>query len=220
VQQAVVAVAEPVPASAPMPAGARRAVKDAVERVLALLLLVLTLPLLLLAALLVKLGDGGPVLYRQTRVGRGGSTFGMWKLRTMRRDATLAEHSAPPDAPLDVDRDKLRRDPRVTRAGRLLRRSSIDELPQLLNVLSGSMSLVGPRPLLPEEVARFGEPAHGRLAVKPGITGLWQVSGRCHLSWQEQLRLDAEYVEGWSLRRDWVIMLRTVVAVVTARGAW
>jgi lipopolysaccharide/colanic/teichoic acid biosynthesis glycosyltransferase len=195
-------------------------VKDVVERVLALLLLILALPVLLLAALLVKLGDGGPVLYRQTRVGRGGASFGMWKLRTMRRGAAAADGSAAAEAPLDADRDKLRHDPRVTRAGRLLRRSSVDELPQLLNVLAGSMSLVGPRPLLPEELARFGEPARRRLSVKPGITGLWQVSGRCDLSWQEQLRLDAEYMDAWSLRRDWLIMLRTVVAVVTARGAW
>lgn len=191
---------------------APRAAKEALDRVLALLLLLAALPVLAAACLLLLLGDrSGPVLHRQARVGRDGAAFAMWKLRTMR--ATAQPQPSPGNA-------KPRHDPRVTPAGRWLRRFSVDELPQLLNVLTGSMSLVGPRPHLPEEAARFDADARARLLVKPGMTGLWQVSGRAELPWSEQLRLDVEYVERWSLWLDLRILLRTAGAVLGGRGAY
>ena len=193
---------------------ASRAAKQAFDRVLAALLLLTALPILAAACLLVLLGDrSGPVLYRQTRVGRDGVEFGMWKLRTMR--AATPERCAAANAP-----HKPRHDPRVTAPGRWLRRFSVDELPQLINVLTGSMSLVGPRPHLPEEADRFDEDARARLLVRPGMTGLWQVSGRSELPWSEQLRLDLHYVEHWSLRLDLGILLRTAGAVLGGRGAY
>ncbi len=216
----VAGTARLAPIDVPRLSGAPRVVKDVVDRLLAAVLLVLALPLLLVAALLIELTDPGPVLHRQTRVGRHGVQFAMWKLRTMRVGAEGAhaefrgagvEHSAVV---------KPQRDPRVTAVGRLLRRSSVDELPQLVNVLTGSMSLVGPRPLLADEMARFGDDARPRLAVKPGMTGLWQVSGRSDLTWAEQLRLDLDYVENWSLWLDLRTLVRTVGAVLSTRGAY
>lgn len=187
------------------------AVKAILDRTLAAVLLLAALPVLLVAALLIVVADRGPILHRQVRVGRDGAEFRMWKLRTMRAGA--------PETP-DARATKPRLDPRVTSVGRLLRRFSVDELPQLLNVLGGSMSLVGPRPHLPEELPRDGDAARVRQRVKPGMTGLWQVSGRCELSWEAQLRLDVDYVERWSLALDLCILARTVPAVITARGAY
>ncbi|BCJ42986.1 exopolysaccharide biosynthesis polyprenyl glycosylphosphotransferase [Actinoplanes ianthinogenes] len=200
--------------------GGSRLVKDLVDRVGALLLLVLFAPVLLGVALCVRLTSRGPVLFRQVRVGRDGQMFRIFKFRSMYLDAearlTELRHLNEHDGVLF----KIRDDPRVTPVGRWLRRFSLDELPQLLNVLSGQMSLVGPRPPLPTEVAAYADDVRRRLAVKPGMTGLWQVSGRSDLSWEEAVRLDLRYVENWSLSLDLVILLRTLTAVVRSSGAY
>jgi exopolysaccharide biosynthesis polyprenyl glycosylphosphotransferase len=199
---------------------ARQAVKAVFDRVAAALLLLVLSPLLVGVGLMVRLSSPGPALFRQTRVGRNGRTFRMVKFRSMVIDAEdrLDELAAAneTDGPLF----KMRSDPRVTRVGQVLRRFSIDELPQLLNVLSGSMSLVGPRPPLPSEVATYGDDVWERLRVKPGITGLWQVSGRSDLSWEESVRLDLHYVNSWSLWLDLVVLCKTARAVVRAHGAY
>jgi len=168
----------------------------------------------------VRLSSPGPVLYRQERVGINGRSFTMLKFRSMVVDA---------DGQLDALRDgnisdgllfKLRNDPRVTPVGRWLRRLSLDELPQLFNVLGGSMSLVGPRPPLPGEVARYDSSVSRRLLVKPGLTGLWQISGRSDLSWDESVRLDLRYVENWTFALDLLILWKTASAVLRSRGAY
>jgi exopolysaccharide biosynthesis polyprenyl glycosylphosphotransferase len=182
--------------------------------------LVVFSPLLAIIAVLIKLESPGPVLFRQTRVGRHGRAFVMLKFRSMVVNAetrllelALADEGAGPLF-------KVRRDPRVTRVGAVLRRYSLDELPQLLNVLSGRMSLVGPRPPLPAEVEKFGQDARRRLLVRPGLTGLWQISGRSDLSWEQAVRLDLRYVENWSLALDAQILSKTLGAVVKSRGAY
>jgi len=178
--------------------------------------LVLTAPLVALLAVVVRAADGGPAFFVQERVGRHGRRFGLLKLRTMRVGAH-AEHATLArgvDGPL-----KLAGDPRITPVGRWLRRTSLDELPQLLNVLRGEMSLVGPRPPLPDEVARYERWELRRLSVPPGMTGLWQVSGRSDLPWEEWIALDLEYVDRWSLRLDLVLLARTVPAVLRGTGA-
>lgn len=195
-----------------------RLAKRALDIVLAAAALLALVPLLALVALAVRLDSPGPVLFRQRRVGRGGRPFSLWKFRTMvadaeEREADLWELSR--DAGwLDLDDD-----PRVTRVGRLLRRTSLDEVPQFVNVLRGQMSLVGPRPLIPSEHARVPAWARCRDDVPPGLTGLWQVSGRTLLSFEEMLRLDCRYVASWSLTRDLAVLLRTLPVVVTGRGA-
>jgi exopolysaccharide biosynthesis polyprenyl glycosylphosphotransferase len=181
--------------------------------------LLLAFPVLVAAGIAIKLSSPGPVLFRQERVGRDGATFLVLKLRTMVTDAEarLAEiaHLNEADGPLF----KVRDDPRVTRVGRFLRTTSIDELPQLINVLRGEMSLVGPRPALPREVQQWSPDVHGRLRVQPGITGMWQVSGRSDSSFDDYQRLDLYYVDNWSLSTDLSILLRTVPAVLSSRGA-
>ena len=164
--------------------------------------------------------DGGPVFFRQTRVGRHGKTFKMIKFRSMcvdaeKRKAELlkANEGAGPLF-------KLRHDPRVTKLGATLRRYSLDELPQLFNVLTGSMSLVGPRPPLPEEVVKYGRDAERKFLVKPGLTGLWQVSGRSNLSWEQSVRLDLRYVENWTLAMDALILWKTFGAMLRGGGAY
>ncbi|MDP9885848.1 exopolysaccharide biosynthesis polyprenyl glycosylphosphotransferase [Sinomonas atrocyanea] len=200
--------------------GGKAALKRGLDIVASLVLLaILGIPMLLVAAA-VKLDSPGPALFRQTRVGRAGISFKMLKFRSMVVDAEarLAElRSLNEGAGLLF---KMKQDPRVTRLGRILRRFSIDELPQLINVLRGEMSLVGPRPPLPAEVAGYDDFAHRRLLVKPGVTGLWQVSGRSDLSWEEAIRLDLSYVENWSLVQDLVILLRTARAVLGKSGAY
>ncbi|HEX8346597.1 MAG TPA: sugar transferase [Actinoplanes sp.] len=200
--------------------GGARMVKDVVDRVGAVLLLLVLAPVLLGVALCVKLTSRGPVLFRQVRVGRDGREFRIFKFRSMYVDAEarLAElrHLNEHDGVLF----KMRDDPRVTPVGRWLRRLSLDELPQLLNVVTGQMSLVGPRPPLPAEVAAYADDVRRRLAVKPGMTGLWQVSGRSDLPWDEAVRLDLRYVENWSLSLDLVILLRTITAVLRSSGAY
>jgi exopolysaccharide biosynthesis polyprenyl glycosylphosphotransferase len=193
--------------------------KGAVDRVGALVGLVVLAPLLLVIAVAVKL-DGGPVFFRQRRVGVGGREFRMVKFRSMVIDAEarLAALRAADEG--NGVLFKMRRDPRVTRVGAVLRRYSLDELPQLFNVLTGAMSLVGPRPPLPREVAGYAHDARRRLLVKPGMTGLWQVSGRSDLSWEETVRLDLRYVENWSMALDAQILVRTVRALVRGEGAY
>jgi lipopolysaccharide/colanic/teichoic acid biosynthesis glycosyltransferase len=175
---------------------------------------------LLAVAIAVKVSSPGPVMFRQERVGRHGRPFVMHKFRSMYVDAEARlaqlQHLNDRDGVLF----KMRDDPRVTPVGRFIRRYSLDELPQLFDVLLGTMSMVGPRPPLPREVARYHEDVRRRLLVKPGLTGLWQVSGRSDLSWEESVRLDLSYVENWFLGLDLSIIARTVRAVLARSGAY
>jgi exopolysaccharide biosynthesis polyprenyl glycosylphosphotransferase len=189
------------------------------DRVGGSLLLLAVSPLLLLLAVAIRLDSSGPAFFKQKRVGMHGRTFTMFKLRTMQVDAPLVQSSLTATAGNQM-LFKMEHDPRVTRVGRFLRRSSLDEVPQLINVVRGEMSLIGPRPALPTEVARYDDDARRRLAVKPGLTGLWQVSGRSTLSWEESLDLDLHYVDNARLTDDVVIMGRTVGAVLGSRGAY
>ncbi|EPD91510.1 exopolysaccharide biosynthesis polyprenyl glycosylphosphotransferase [Streptomyces sp. HPH0547] len=205
-----------------MPAftGGRRVVKEVVDRLGAALLLVVFAPLMVLVALLVVADSRGGALYRQRRVGKDGREFTIFKFRTMVAGAHGARAALAHRNEGAGLLFKLRRDPRVTRVGAVLRRYSIDELPQLFNVLTGSMSLVGPRPPLPEESAAYGPDIRRRLLVKPGLTGLWQISGRSDLPWEEAVRLDLRYVEDWSLALDTVILWKTLRAVLRGQGAY
>lgn len=202
--------------------GLNYVLKRTFDVVLAGALLLLSLIPFALIALLIKLDTPGPVILGQTRVGRNGRLFTCYKFRSMVKDADKQKALLAQSTNYAGDRVmfKLRDDPRRTRVGRWLRRMSLDELPQLLNIVKGDMSLVGPRPAVPEEVAKY-EPWHRqRLAVLPGLTGLWQVNGRSDLSFDEMVRLDLYYAEHWSLWLDFKILLRTIPAVVTARGAY
>jgi len=176
--------------------------------------------LFVLLAVLVKLTSRGPVFFHQQRVGRGGRPFLMLKFRSMRVDAELARRELAHRNEMDGPVFKMRRDPRITRLGRFLRRSSLDELPQLLNVLAGHMSLVGPRPLPLDEAQRLPPEHQRRHAVRPGLTGLWQVRGRNDLPYAEMMRLDLEYVDRCSLGLDLRILAMTVPAVLLGRGAF
>jgi len=206
--------------SAPRFVGFRWLVKSAVDRVAAAIGLLLISPLLIGIAAAIWLHDRGPVFYRQTRVGRDGHTFSMIKFRSMVMDADRRRDELAEVNEAAGPMFKLRHDPRVTRTGAFLRRYSLDELPQLFNVLAGTMSLVGPRPPLPEEVAVYPADMRRRLKVKPGLTGLWQVSGRSDLSWSESVRLDVRYVENWSLALDLTILWKTFRAVLSGQGAY
>ncbi|MEP6463266.1 MAG: exopolysaccharide biosynthesis polyprenyl glycosylphosphotransferase, partial [Frankiaceae bacterium] len=201
--------------------GARRIIKGGFDRVVALAAVVVLAPILLGIALAIRTTSPGPALFRQRRVGRKSEQFTIYKFRTMRTDA---EAALPGLAAANEQTDgvlfKMRKDPRITRLGAVLRRYSVDELPQLLNVLRGQMSLVGPRPPLPAEVAQYTDDVYRRLLVKPGLTGLWQVSGRSDLPWEEAVRLDLDYVENWSLPLDLAILWRTGAAVLASRGAY
>jgi len=197
-----------------------RLVKTTIERLLAAVALIVFLPLLIAVVVAIRLDTRGGSLFRQTRVGRDGRAFTMYKFRTMAGDAEQRLDSLAGVNESDGLLFKIRRDPRVTRVGGVLRRYSLDELPQLLNVVLGQMSLVGPRPALPQEVERYGVDLRHRLVVRPGLTGLWQVSGRSDLSWDESVRLDLHYVDNWSLALDVAIVLRTVRAVLSHRGAY
>lgn len=185
--------------------------------------LVLISPILLVIALVVKLHDGGSVLFIQERVGRNGEIFSVFKFRSMVTNAeeVLAEiRECEAQDKGNVVMFKMKNDPRVTAPGRFLRRYSLDELPQLINVLKGDMSLVGPRPALVHEASSYDDDARRRLSVRPGITGLWQVSGRSELSWGETVRLDLYYVDNWSFLQDIQILARTAKAVMASRGAY
>ena len=194
-------------------------IRRAMDIVGAALGLLLSSPVLAFAALLIWVEDRGPAIHRRRVLGVGGREFDAFKLRTMRVDADAWLARQPQFQAQYQDNVKLRRDPRVTRVGRILRKSSIDELPQLVNVLRGDMSLVGPRMIHPSELERFGDLAPERLAVKPGITGLWQVSGRGELEYAERVELDRRYLKERSLTLDVKILLRTVPAVLAGRGA-
>lgn len=201
--------------------GSKYISKRLLDIVLSGIAIVMLAPLLLAIALVVRIDSPGPSLFRQQRVGRNGERFTMIKFRSMHVDAEqrridLAAHNDHRKGPLF----KMRDDPRVTRVGRFLRKSSLDELPQLLNVFVGSMSLVGPRPPLPAEVAAYADHEQRRLLAKPGITGPWQIGGRSDLSWEDGLLLDVLYVENWSVLTDLGILFRTVRAVVEGRGAY
>ena len=196
-------------------------VKGAFDRTVACLSLAVLSPLLVSIAVAVRMTSRGPVLFHQKRVGRDGKTFTMVKFRSMYTDAEdrlaeLREKNVNADGLLF----KMRDDPRVTRVGQFLRKFSLDELPQLFNIVAGSMSLVGPRPPLPSEVAQYGDDVRRRLLVKPGLTGLWQVSGRSDLSWEESVRLDLRYVENWSPALDLMILWKTAFAVLGRSGAY
>jgi exopolysaccharide biosynthesis polyprenyl glycosylphosphotransferase len=199
--------------------GWRRFVKRATDLVLTLLGTAAISPLLALVALAIKLEDGGPVIFRQNRVGLDGTTFTMLKFRSMHvgAEAKLAQLRA--ENPSIGLMFKMEDDPRITRVGRVLRRFSLDELPQLFNVIAGHMSLVGPRPPLQSEVDIYENHARRRLLVTPGVTGLWQVSGRSLLNWEETVRLDLRYVENWTLTMDLLILWKTVSAVLRRHGA-
>jgi exopolysaccharide biosynthesis polyprenyl glycosylphosphotransferase len=206
--------------SEPSFTGFRRVVKATVDKIGAALLVALLSPVLLAVAVAIMVDTRGPVLYKQRRVGKDGVPFTILKFRTMitNADALRARLQAVNEGAGVLF--KMRRDPRVTPVGRFLRRYSMDELPQLFNVLRGSMSLVGPRPPLPEESAKYGPDMRRRLLVKPGLTGLWQVSGRSDLSWEESVRLDLRYVEDWSLALDALILWKTFRAVFGGQGAY
>lgn len=201
-----------------------RASKRAVDIVMATTALVLLLPLMLIVALIVKLSDKGPVFYSHTRIGYGGAAFGCLKFRTMKTDAAaqLAELlRANPSARAEWETTrKLKNDPRITAVGDILRKSSIDELPQLINILRGEMSVVGPRPVTAEELARYGEHVTSYMAVRPGLTGQWQTSGRNDVSYEYRVALDVQYVRDWSLTRDFIIIAKTVPALFSQRGCY
>ncbi len=196
------------------------AVKRAMDIVASALAIVVLTPVLLAVALLIKTTSRGSVFYVQERVGRDGEPFRMVKFRSMYRDAHARrdEH-----AELNIHQGpifKIRDDPRITPVGRAIRRLSIDELPQFFNVLMGSMSLVGPRPALPEEFLDYTERERQRLLVKPGVTCIWQVSGRSDVDFETWIDMDLEYIEDWSLRLDLKLLMKTVPAVITGRGAY
>jgi lipopolysaccharide/colanic/teichoic acid biosynthesis glycosyltransferase len=177
-------------------------------------------PVLLLSALAILLDSRGPVFFRQVRIGEGGREFRIWKLRSMFVDAEARRSALLYDTDRDGPMFKMHRDPRITRVGSFIRRYSIDELPQLLNVAAGEMSLVGPRPPLPTEVQTYQDAVARRLLVRPGMTGLWQVSGRADLPWEESVQLDLRYVDNWSFSMDAQILWKTLRAVVGGKGAY
>ena len=200
----------------PRSAAATSVAKRIFDLVGAATVLILAGPALLILMVWIRLHDSGPAIFRQERVGRDGATFACFKLRSMVLSASDKHQEAVEGHVLFKDPQ----DPRITRPGRLIRRFSLDELPQLWNVLRGEMSLVGPRPPLANEVARYEDDMLRRLNVVPGMTGLWQVSGRSDLSWEDTMRLDLYYVDNWSMVQDLVILARTVSAVLSSRGAY
>jgi exopolysaccharide biosynthesis polyprenyl glycosylphosphotransferase len=199
--------------------GPKRAIKRTIDLVFGVLLFVLFLPFMLVAAIGVSTTSRGPVFYVQQRVGRGGRIIRFPKFRTMYvgSDQLRDEVIGSPD---EAILDRYRRDPRITPFGRFLRRWSIDEMPQVVNVITGSMSLVGPRPVLLEEMPLLGDADHRRHLTKPGLTGLWQVSGRKTVDWEERMRLDLDYVEHWSPALDLVIVAKTAKAIIVGDGAY
>jgi len=198
----------------------RLRLKALVDRIGALALVIALSPVFFFIALAIRLDSRGPAFFKQTRVGEGGRLFTMWKFRSMYVDAEARRAALLEDTDRDGPMFKMHDDPRITRVGRLLRRTSVDELPQLFNVARGEMSLVGPRPPLPSEVDTYRDAVHRRLLVRPGMTGLWQVSGRADLPWAESIQLDLRYVDNWSFAMDAQILWRTVRAVVGGKGAY
>ncbi|UVO52748.1 WecB/TagA/CpsF family glycosyltransferase [Sphingomonas sp. SUN039] len=198
----------------------RRMIKRGLDVAAGTAALVILAPLLTAVAVAIRLEDGGPVLFRQTRIGRDGKPFLMLKFRSMAVDAEARLEALRAQSERDATCFKMRHDPRITRVGRFIRRFSIDELPQLLNVVGGSMALVGPRPALPKEVISYHDRVWPRLAGKPGITCTWQVSGRAEIPFEEQVAMDIAYLDKPSLRQDLALLARTIPAVVGGRGAY
>ena len=197
------------------------AFKRLMDIVLAILALVLGSPIFLLTAFLVKVTSPGPIIFSQVRVGKFGRHFKFYKFRSMyidaeARKAELMQHNESKDGVIF----KMKRDPRITPVGRFIRKFSIDELPQLFNVILGDMSLVGPRPPLPSEVRTYTLEERKRLNITPGITCLWQVSGRSELPFKQQMALDKEYIASRSAWKDFLILLKTIPAILTGKGAW
>ena len=195
--------------------------KRVMDIVLALLALLLGSPVFLITALLVKCTSPGPIIFSQVRVGKFGRHFKFYKFRSMyidaeARKAELLKHNESKDGVIF----KMKHDPRITPVGRFIRKFSIDELPQLFNVILGDMSLVGPRPPLPQEVRTYSLEERKRLNITPGITCLWQVSGRSELPFSKQIALDKEYIASRSAWKDFLILLRTIPAILTGKGAW
>jgi exopolysaccharide biosynthesis polyprenyl glycosylphosphotransferase len=200
--------------------GGKAFLKRSFDMFMSMTLLVVLAPLFLLVAIAINLNSRGPMLIRQTRIGRDGKTFQMLKFRSMTSGAEEEEERLRIESGQTKTTFKLQNDPRVTGVGKWLRRFSIDELLQLVNVLRGEMSIVGPRPALPKEVDAYTEWSRKRLRVRPGITGLWQVSGRSDISFDEMIRLDLFYIENWSLWMDCKLLLRTIPVVVLGKGAY
>ena len=197
----------------------QRLAKRSLDLMVGILMAIILSPVMIICALTVRLTSHGPVIFRQTRIGKGGKTFTMLKFRTMHNNADALRQELRELHDQDDPMFKLMNDPRITTPGKFLRRWSLDELPQLFNVLGGSMSLVGPRPHPIDDVGRYKADAYRRLALKPGLTGLWQVEGRSDLDWEQALQLDVYYVERWSLSGDLILLARTIRAVVQGRGA-
>jgi len=199
------------------------AVKRALDLTLGVALLFLLAPLMLLIATLIRAGDGGPAFFKQARIGRSGKSFLCWKFRTMACNADEAlQHllaTDPVAAQEWAESQKLTRDPRVTLVGAFLRRSSLDELPQLFNIIAGEMSFVGPRPIVAAERERYGEAFTHCFSVPPGLTGLWQISGRSDCSYATRVSLDSKYASEWHLLLDAKILVKTVPAVLMQRGS-
>jgi exopolysaccharide biosynthesis polyprenyl glycosylphosphotransferase len=198
----------------------QRAITRVVDVVLATVLIVGLSPIWLCIALAIRLDSTGKVIYKTTRIGLNGKPFQMYKFRTMYKGSDQLKSSLMAQNEAQGPLFKIRDDPRITPMGRFLRRRSFDETPQFFNVIRGEMSLVGPRPPLPSEVAQYEEWQKGRLAIKPGITGLWQVRGRSDLSFDEGVLMDLYYIENWSLRLYFQVLLRTIPTVLFGRGAY
>ncbi len=196
------------------------ATKRITDVLVAILLLILFLPIIPVVVLLIKLDSKGPVLFKQKRVGKNGKEFDFFKFRSMVHGAERIIGSLKPLSGVDGPVFKLKEDPRITKVGSFLRRSSLDELPQLINVLKGDMSIVGPRPNLPSEVCHYLPWQRKRLDVTPGITCFWQITGRSHIGFEEWMRLDLEYIRQRSLSTDLKIMLKTVPAIIARKGAY
>jgi exopolysaccharide biosynthesis polyprenyl glycosylphosphotransferase len=204
----------------PQLSGPLTVLKGLFDRLMAALALLLLSPVLIAIAIAIRLSDKGPALFTQIRVGKDGRTFKIYKFRTMVVDAEARLANLVPANDLDGVLFKLRRDPRITPIGAKLRKYSIDEFPQFINVLKGEMSLVGPRPALPSEAEKYADHVHRRLVVKPGLTGMWQVNGRSDLSWEESVRLDLRYVENWSFALDLQILWKTLSVLLRGSGAY
>jgi exopolysaccharide production protein ExoY len=211
------------PRSLPLASWACTRCKTVLDRTAALLAIAVLWPLLLGLALAIRLSDGGPALFVQTRIGRNGRPFKCLKFRSMvlNGEQVLREHldSCPQARAEWAQYQKLSNDPRITAIGAFLRKTSLDELPQCLNILFGQMSFVGPRPIVPEEIQRYGESFAHCFSVAPGLTGLWQVSGRSDCTYQQRVALDSQYASEWSLWLDATIVLKTVPAVLRQRGS-
>jgi undecaprenyl-phosphate galactose phosphotransferase len=201
-----------------------RAIKSVFDKVLSVILFILFLPLLLILYVIVYISSKGDPIYKQKRVGEGGRRFNIYKFRTMRVDADkMLEEILENDPVKKAEWEKefkLKEDPRITKVGKFLRRTSLDELPQLFNVFQGKMSLVGPRPIIEDEIPKYGEYFDYFTAVKPGITGLWQVSGRNDIPYDERVRLDVWYVRNWSMELDIMILVKTAAIVLMRKGSY